>query len=58
MPEMDGLGMIKAIKKICDQNNVKYPKFVMISAFDCDSDLEYAKTCGVDKFFKKPFKFN
>ena len=58
MPFKDGIDLAKEIKQFCKNSDIKLIPIAMISAFDCDQDLKLAKEAGIEKFFKKPLKFD
>jgi DNA-binding NtrC family response regulator len=49
MPFISGIDLIKIVK-----NENPEAKIIMISGYE-DIDQNFAKTCGIDEFLKKPF---
>ena len=52
MPNMDGL---ETIKKLKDIENLKLPKFIMVTAFGREEIMQQAENIGIDGFLIKPF---
>jgi signal transduction histidine kinase/CheY-like chemotaxis protein len=56
MPEMDGISVVREIRKIV--KGPMYPFILMLSSLEKDMIQQEAEEIGIDKFLSKPVKLN
>lgn len=50
LPELDGFSLLKKL----NEEKIKYPKTLIVSAFAMDKDKQTAKALGCDNYITKP----
>ncbi len=54
LPKMDGFSLIKKLK----DENIKYPKIIVVSACAMDADKQKALALGIENYLTKPIDIN
>ena len=57
MPTMNGIDATIKIKEICKKTN-KETRIIMTSAFNHESEKQFALRSGVDFYLEKPLTYN
>ena len=58
MPVLDGFSACEKVLKFCEENEMKIPPIIAITANDTYEDRMKAKKCGMKELVKKPLSKN